>query len=197
MSKKQTIITVTVLLLFLAALLCFARLQDNGQKIVLEGGRPVIVSKEPIPSDAPVSPGPEPSQSEVISYDPEETDDPDILEKQRRIRELIRNVYALRDYYVTKLHSMEADAKSEYFALPEEERTQENKEAIATRYINSAYSLEKECDAKIESICSELGELLLETNGDFSLVNKVRYSYASEKAAMKDEITQTYTEFFK
>ena len=81
--------------------------------------------------------------------------------------------------------------------MPEEERTQENKEAIATRYINSAYSLEKECDAKIESICSELGELLLETNGDFSLVNKVRYSYASEKAAMKDEITQTYTEFFK
>ena len=174
MSKKQTIITVTVLLLFLAALLCFARLQDNGQKIELEGGRPVIVSKEPISSDAPVSPDPEPSQSEVISYDPEETDDPDILEKQGRIRELILNVYALRDFYVTKLHSMEADAKSEYFALPEEERTQENKEAIATRYINSAYSLEKECDAKIESICSELGELLLETNGDFSLVNKVR-----------------------
>lgn len=128
MSKKQAIITVTVLLLFLAALLCFARLQDNGQKIELEGGRPVIVSKEPIPSDAPVSPDPEPSQSEVISYDPEETDDPDILEKQGRIRELILNVYALRDFYVTKLHSMEADAKSEYFALPEEERTQENKE---------------------------------------------------------------------
>ncbi len=195
MSKKHIIIIVAVLLLFSAALF-FARLQDNGQKIEFEGGMPAIVSKESASDDVPVSPDPTQSQ-DVISYDPEESDDSDILEKQARIRELILNVYALRDYYVTKLHSMESDAKAEYFALPEEERTQDNKEAIATRYINSAYSLEKECDARIEAICSELGELLFETNGDFSLVNKVRYSYASEKAAMKDEITQTYAEFFK
>ena len=196
MNKKHIIILVAFLVLFLFAL-GFAWLQDSSQKIDFDDGKISVVPQNPEPSDTAVIPTLSPSRNDTIQYNPEKSDDPDILAKQERIRELIRSVYTLRDYYVSMLNSMESTAKAEYLALPEAERTQENKEAIATRYINSAYSLEKECDAKIESICSELGELLLETNGDFSLVNKVRYSYASEKAAMKDEITQTYTEFFK
>lgn len=197
MSKKHIIILIIVLAL-LTVVLCFARLQDRGQKISFEAGGIVLVPQETeAPSPQPV-PDSTPSKSGDgdIEYEPDYTDDPDILAKQARIRALIQEVYSLRDYYVSKLNSMEASAKAEYTALPEEEHTQENKESIATRYINSAYSLESECDGKIDSICGELGDLLLETGGDFSIINKVRYTYASEKAAMKDEIKQTYYEFF-
>lgn len=196
MNKKRTIVLVIVLLLF-AASLCIAKLWDNGEKIDIDDGKIAIVPQSPTQSDTPASPTPPPTQGEDIPYTPEKTEDPDALAKQERIRELIQSVYSLRNYYVSELNSMEKAARAEYFALPEEERTQANKESIATRYINSAYGLESECDGKIDAICAELGELLLETNGDFSLVNKVRYTYASEKAAMKDEIKQNYSEFFK
>lgn len=196
MNKKHIIILVAFLVLFLFAL-GFAWLQDSSQKIDFDDGKISVVPQNPEPSDTAVIPTLSPSRNDTIQYSPEKSDDPDILAKQERIRELIRSVYTLRDYYVSMLNSMESTAKAEYLALPEAERTQENKESIATRYINSAYSLESECDGKIDAICSELGELLLEINGDFSIVNKVRYTYASEKAAMKDEITQNYTEFFK
>ena len=196
MNKKHIIILVAFLVLFLFAL-GVAWLQDSSQKIDFDDGKISVVPQNPEPSDTAVIPTLSPSRNDTIQYNPEKSDDPDILAKQERIRELIRSVYSLRDYYVSMLNSMESTAKAEYLALPEAERTQENKESIATRYINSAYSLESECDGKIDAICSELGELLLEINGDFSIVNKVRYTYASEKAAMKDEITQNYTEFFK
>ena len=196
MNKKHIIILVAFFVLFLFAL-GFAWLQDSSQKIDFDDGKISVVPQNPEPSDTAVIPTLSPSRNDTIQYNPEKSDDPDILAKQERIRELIRSVYTLRDYYVSMLNSMESTAKAEYLALPEAERTQENKESIATRYINSAYSLESECDGKIDAICSELGELLLEINGDFSIVNKVRYTYASEKAAMKDEITQNYTEFFK
>lgn len=196
MNKKHIIILVAFLVLFLFAL-GFAWLQDSSQKIDFDDGKISVVPQNPEPSDTAVIPTLSPSRNDTIQYNPEKSDDPDTLAKQERIRELIRSVYTLRDYYVSMLNSMESTAKAEYLALPEAERTQENKESIATRYINSAYSLESECDGKIDAICSELGELLLEINGDFSIVNKVRYTYASEKAAMKDEITQNYTEFFK
>lgn len=196
MNKKHIIIFVAFLVLFLFAL-GFAWLQDSSQKIDFDDGKISVVPQNPEPSDTAVIPTLSPSRNDTIQYNPEKSDDPDTLAKQERIRELIRSVYTLRDYYVSMLNSMESTAKAEYLALPEAERTQENKESIATRYINSAYSLESECDGKIDAICSELGELLLEINGDFSIVNKVRYTYASEKAAMKDEITQNYTEFFK
>lgn len=196
MNKKHIIILVAFLVLFLFAL-GFAWLQDSSQKIDFDDGKISVVPQNPEPSDTAVIPTLSPSRNDTIQYNPEKSDDPDTLAKQERIRELIRSVYTLRDYYVSMLNSMESTAKAEYLALSEAERTQENKESIATRYINSAYSLESECDGKIDAICSELGELLLEINGDFSIVNKVRYTYASEKAAMKDEITQNYTEFFK
>lgn len=201
MIKKHIIIIIIVIVFFLIAL-GFAHLQDIGQKIDFDGGRITTIPQSPEPSQSQphVSPSKSPPQSQLhggeISYEPEDSDDPDVLAKQARIRELIHEVYSLKNYYVSKINSMEATAKSEYLALPDEEHTQDNKESIASRYINSAYSLEAECDSKIDSICSELGVLLLETNGDFSLINKVRYTYASEKATMKDEIKQTYSEFF-
>lgn len=192
MSKRHILIIILVFVLLFVAIGC-ARLQDNGEKLDFSDGTISVVPKS---TESPETPIPSPAQSGEIVYEPEETDDPDILAKQARVRELIQEVYSLRDYYVSKLSAMEASAKAEYLALPEEEHTQENKESIATNYINAAYSLESECDAKIDAICTELGELLMDTGDDFSIINKVRYTYASEKASMKDEIKQTYSEFF-
>jgi len=208
MSKKHIIIIIIAALDLLVLAAGFILLRHDGQELDIIDGKITVVTQSPSPtspqeSKKPAEPSPSASQKPQksdnggeIVYEPEDTDDPEILAKQARIRELIRQVYALRDHYVSKLRSMESSAKAEYLALPDEEKTQENKESIAKQYISSAYSLESECDGKIDSICSEMGELLLETDGDFSIINKVRYTYASEKAAMKSEVKQTYSEFF-
>jgi len=183
MRNKLTPIILTAVLL--AALLLLLRLPESDSPV-----SPIHETNKPAMTSAP-----EPQKGEPI-YEPVSADDPVVSDKQAEIRTLIQSVYAMRDRYVSSLKEMEEAAKAEYLSLPEEDRTYENKESIAKRYIDAAYSLEAECDTEIDEVCAGLGELLLETDGDFSIISKVRYIYASEKAAMKDGISQTYKEFF-
>ncbi len=114
---------------------------------------------------------------------------------QNRIDELIAMVYALRDEYTERLEQIVQAASDEYHALPEVEKTQEKKQEIALRCTDKAYALEKECDGKIDEICLELGIELIKTDGDMTLINEIRYAYATQKAAAKNELTERYGSF--
>jgi len=118
-----------------------------------------------------------------------------VQEPQARIDALIESVYDLRDYYITQLDVLDQSAREEYSGLEDADRTRDRRDDIASRYIKAAYSLEAECDGIIDDICTELGTLLLETDGDFTVINRVRYTYASEKVAKKDEIARNYSEY--
>lgn len=213
-SKKYTILIIlAVVLICVGALLIF--LNKTGKTIVIKDGAVAIedaIEKQQLPNgdeentdndtnstvtqiddnDKTISNNEGSIGNIDISFP--ETNDPAVKAKQARIRELIQEVFSLRDYYKGSISSLEAQATAEYKGLPAEEHTSENKQAIANKYVNSAYSLENECDGRINAICSELEELLLETDGDFSIVNKVRYTYASEKASTKSELKSTYSD---
>ena len=107
-----------------------------------------------------------------------------------RVDELIAMVYALKDEYTARLAAIEQAGIAEYNSLAE--KTEEKKEEIAMRCVEKAYALEKECDGRIDDICYELGVLLVQENGDMSIINKIRYVYASEKTAAKNELTERY-----
>lgn len=115
---------------------------------------------------------------------------------QARIDELIAEVYALRDYYIAQLAYLEAYARTEYEGLSPDERTPERKQDIALACIDQAYALENECDSRMDAICNELAYLLLEIDGDLTLVNDIRYAYASEKEAAKSEFLEKYADYF-
>ena len=107
-----------------------------------------------------------------------------------RVDELIAMVYELKDEYTARLYAIEQAGIAEYNALPV--KTEEKKQEIAMRCVDQAYALEKECDGRIDDICYELGVLLIQENGDMSIINRIRYVYASEKTAAKNELTERY-----
>ena len=133
------------------------------------------------------------NQTDATTEQPESTTEPTQENlQQARIDELIEMVYALRDEYTARLYQIEQNAIAQYRALPEEEKTAERKQEIALAAVDEAYALEKECDARINEICLELGTLLIETGGDLTLLNQIRHVYASEKTAAKNELTERY-----
>ncbi len=115
---------------------------------------------------------------------------------QARIDALIAEVYALRDYYTAQLAYVESSARAEYEALPPEERSPERKQEIALACIDQVYALENECDSRMDAICNELAYLLLEIDGDLTLVNEIRYAYAREKEIAKSEFIEKYADYF-
>lgn len=134
-----------------------------------------------------------PSASDEPATEPSEesTTRPD-NDPQARIDELIAMVYALRDEYTARLYAIESTAIAQYKALPPEEQTEEKKRQIAMDCVDQAYALENECDGRISDICYELGVLLVKSGGNMNLVNEIRYVYASEKTAVKNELTERY-----
>ncbi len=139
----------------------------------------------------------EPTESETalptVTLPPTQETDPEMEEMLAQIDALIAMVYELKDEYVSRLAAIEAAGIAEYYALPAEEQTSERKEQIAYACVDEAYALEKECDARIDTICAELGYLLQKTNNSQTLVAQIRYIYASEKTAAKNELMERYS----
>ncbi len=105
--------------------------------------------------------------------------------KTDRVSELIAKLYVLKSTYISKLDGLAADAKAEYKATPEAERTEKWKSSKISKYMSLATSLEATCDAQVEAIVTELRTELKKTGGDMSLIDTVRSSYESEKQIKK------------
>ena len=104
---------------------------------------------------------------------------------QKELSALIAKVYVLREEYTMALDDMYSSAKAEYIAMPTEQRTKSNLAKMASRYLDKATALEKECDQKMDIIVASMEKLIKENNGDMSLVDTVVYTYANEKTLKK------------
>ena len=105
--------------------------------------------------------------------------------KKQRINELVAEVYVMRDGYVARLNAIESAGRTKYNSLPAEQRTKAAKREIASECISQGSALEGQCDSKMDSILAEMTTLLKETNGDATLVSRVRGTYAEQKAITK------------
>lgn len=121
-----------------------------------------------------------------------EAEDDKTQEKLDRIDELLNEVYDMQSSYISQLESLEGQAAGEYLDLPDEERTDEKKSEIALKYYNLALGLEGQCDTQMDSICAELQLLLIQVDGDQSIVSDLRTEYSAQKSAMKDEYMSIY-----
>lgn len=117
---------------------------------------------------------------------PQETPQPDAnLEYEQQLSKLIAELYVLREQYQSILDGMVDEARGEYAAMPESERTKSKLVKWAGGYIGRATDLEKQCDAQIDEIAKELAELIRANNGDLKLVDQLVYNYANEKRLKK------------
>ena len=114
---------------------------------------------------------------------PEEKEEQSDYEMQ--LSKLIAELYVLREQYQSILDGMVDEARGEYAAMPESERTKSKLVKWAGGYIGRATDLEKQCDAQIDEIAKELAELIRANNGDLELIDQLIYNYANEKSLKK------------
>ena len=98
----------------------------------------------------------------------------------------IGKMYALKASYVSKIGELGKSAYSRYMALPENERTSNNKKKIVTDAVNSAAGLERDCDSEVETVLSELEEQLSELGSDSTeIIKMLKKAYNDEKTLKK------------
>lgn len=137
------------------------------------------VSPQPTPDrtadPAPAASVPAETQSAVV--------EPTQWEKD--LSALVARVYVLREEYTIELDNMLSEAKAEYRAMTAEQRTKTALMKFAKGYVTRALALEKECDAKMDDVVSQMEAIIKENNGDMTLVDTVVETYASEKSLKK------------
>ncbi len=104
---------------------------------------------------------------------------------QEQVSDIIAEVYVLREEFLIKLDSLMSQAKQRYLALPKEERVASKLVGLVGDYMAEGLAMEKECDAQVEQIVARLEAVLLESNGDLSIADKVYESYVEEKSLKK------------
>lgn len=108
------------------------------------------------------------------------------------ISEKVAELYVVKANFSSQLASMKKAAENEFDSYPKEERTDAKKIEIIKSKISGASALEKQCDAKVADIVSELRSLLSEAGRDTSLADKINEAYNQEKKVMKAKYVNKY-----
>ena len=156
--------------------------QQNGEAST-ESAPPQGTPDTPVQTTPPASAAPNPVITPTPTQAPHEPTQQELYEAA--LSELIAQVLVLREQYTAKLDAMYAQAKAEYSAMPESERTKAKLSSWAGGYASLASALEKDCDAQMDAILAEMSRLIKANNGDASILKTMAYSYAEEKSIQK------------
>lgn len=104
---------------------------------------------------------------------------------EKKLNELIAAIYVLREEFLIRLDETQAAAIADYKAIPPEQHNTKNVAALVSRYMSKGLAMEKECDAQIEQIVTEMEELLRENGGDLNIAQTVFDTYLEEKSLKK------------
>ena len=104
---------------------------------------------------------------------------------EKRLSELIAQVYVLREEFLVKLDNLQAEATAAYLAIPVDQRTTKNVANLVSGYLNKGNEMELECDGRIKVIVLEMEDLLEKNGGDLSVAQLVYDTYLEEKSLKK------------
>lgn len=154
----------------------------------------IIGKKEEIPQesekgDASTTDTEKPTDSTKPTSKPQassKVDNDKLTEANNRIAKLVGKMYVLKSQFTGKLEEVKKWVVSEYQKLSaEEKKSMAVKTKIGKEAIARATALEKDCDAQVESILSEISTLLKETGQSTDLVKQIREAYNEEKQLTK------------
>lgn len=152
--------------------------------------------EEPAQTDAPdtAKPSPEPAApseatpatpsapSETPAVQPE----PDANAQARsQLAACMAEIYVMQAEYNDWLEKANQSAIDDFNALPEEQRTATSKFSIGLNYANEALKKEKECDASMKALETQIRTLLEQLGEDTALVDEIHNTYLEEKALKK------------
>jgi propanediol dehydratase large subunit len=112
--------------------------------------------------------------------------------EQEIISKYVTQIYSLKAEYIGKLGTFERELKSEYKAA---NGTSKNAAAIAS-FVQSnmgrVVSMESECDAKVDTLLTDMRSELTAIGADTSIVDTIEDAYIEEKALRKSYYLSLY-----
>lgn len=100
------------------------------------------------------------------------------------LQDLINQLYAVKARAESSLNCAIESAKSEYHALPENERTQSKKISIVMSKSGELKKLESSCDQEVNNIVSQMRTLLQSNGQSTELADQALASYKAQKSAL-------------
>ena len=114
-----------------------------------------------------------------------------------KIDAIIAQIYKLRSEYVNALSALEAETKAAVKSVPKEQRTATRKLELIELYTGKAAKLEKQCDAKMESLISQIKAELKGNSDSSRLISEIRSLYSSEKELKKSQLLNKYKKYLQ
>lgn len=115
--------------------------------------------------------------------------------KSEEIDKIISRIYLLRAEYLNALDNLVAEAKTAVSSVSPKELTISKKLELAEIFTGKGVALESQCDAKMESLISQLKSELEKINGDMNVISDIRAVYESEKKLKKSELFNKYNPY--
>lgn len=144
---------------------------------------------KPEPKPQPEKPQPQEKPEQPPEQKPEEDPKPKPQEPkpdyEKELAALIAEVYVLREEFLIKLDDLQNEAIAAYKAIPSEERTTKTVASLVSGYMSRGLDMEKECDARIETIVLKMETILQKSGGDLSIAQTVYDTYVEEKSLKK------------
>lgn len=120
--------------------------------------------------------------------------DQDADSLQAELQGYINQLYQVEANYRQVLDGVVQSAKSEFWALPKDQQVRENKMQIVKSKMNDLIAQENACDAQVETILSNIEDVLKRQGKSNDLVNSIRSYYEESKATWKAaKMTELYS----
>ncbi len=118
-------------------------------------------------------------------------------QNSKETEKIISQIYLLRAEYLNALDSLVGEAKSYYLSIPSSERTLAKKASFAETYTGKAVALEKQCDARMNNLLSQLKVVLEKEKKDLSIISEIKSLYNSEKELKKSALINKYSSYIR
>lgn len=113
---------------------------------------------------------------------------------QAELQGYINQLYQVEARYQQSLDEMVESTKKEFWSLPKDQQVNEKKMAIVKSKMNDLIAQEKACDAEVETILSNIEDVLKRQGKSNDLVNSIRSYYEESKATWKAaKMTELYS----
>lgn len=103
----------------------------------------------------------------------------------------VTEMYSLKAYYLGQLGALEKSMKAEYKSLGTGDKGAGISKVLKNNLSNAA-KMESECDAKVETVLSNMENELTALSADTAIVETMREAYISEKSLRKSYYLSLY-----
>ncbi len=110
----------------------------------------------------------------------------------KKLSESIARLYVQKNAYLSKLDTIEAEARARFIAQYTPEGEKALKSGIISEYLPRVASWEKECDRVVYGILNEVKSALKESGQSMEIADKIEQAYLDEKSLKKSYFIGRY-----